>query len=148
MVGADGHAVGTGTGDVHAGHDGGAIADRRYAHAQAQAAAGLAGVAGSHVLQRGDVQVAPHIGVDPVGLHGGADQVQITACADVDGVACRDLAGVVLDLSLVVAAFALGYADLEAQAVLRAHAQGGAHAGAAAAVAAGGDAGVPARLQR
>nr|WP_310307285.1 hypothetical protein [Hydrogenophaga laconesensis] len=53
-------------------------------------AALLAGV-GAGVLQALDLEVAAHIGLDGVGLHQGALQGGVTAAADADPVAGRDV---------------------------------------------------------
>ncbi len=146
-VRTDEDAIGPGTGDIAAGGGDGPIADRWDAQAQPEAAAGLPALAHAHVLQGCDVQVAADIRRHAVAFYRRPVEGEVAAAGDVHRIAARDLGGVVGGLVLVVAALAVLHAQLDAEASLRASAEGHSHAAAMARVLAHGHACVLAGLQ-
>lgn len=89
----DEDAIRLGSRRVRADRGDGAVADRRNAQAHPEAAAGLPALAHAHVLQAGDVQVAPDIGRHAVGFDRRPIEREIAAAGDVHGVAAGDLGG-------------------------------------------------------
>ena len=120
---------------AHAAGDRRTDAKRRHAHADGKAAAGLLALVLARVLQGFDVQVAADVHLDGAAGDLRALQVGVGAALDFQVAGCGDLGVVIGRFAAVRIALALAGAGLEAQAVLgAAEGQGGAEAGAAAAV--------------